>query len=347
MHQPPAPGLDAPAARVLLARHRAFWRRTAAEHPLIQCSTRRTSLPESDEAFERLTPRAFLAGLPAALDDLERRTAASSVLDGDLFRCLELPGQPPWMIAILGCPVYVARRSGVQRWGRLPGGWEQLQSLDPDVGGVWRGALRQGVSQLVALCGRDAARLPIATFHGRGPVDLLAQALGDEALALRVADDPASLSPVLEKLTALWIDLAREVLALVPPTAGGYLHRYGLWAPGTLAAIAVDAAGLLSPRSYAELFLPHDRRICAAFDHLLVHSHSGALTHARLWGNLPGAAIQIVEDAGDAAAWPALLDVARDLQARGHPLLLSLAEPHLASAQAELDPRGLALVTVG
>ena len=339
-HRSVVAGLSAPEAQALLGRHGAFWAREAVDRPLLKCTRRRPSLPEPHEESVALTPERLWDDLSGKLDRLDRRLEQTGIVDGDLWRTVSLPGRPPWMPAILGCPMWVSRASGALRWGALAGGWEALQEIVPGAGREWRQALRHGLGKLVS---RFGGRYPIATFHGRGPVDMLAQALGDEALALRVADDPESLAPVLANLTALWIEVAREVMQIVPPVRGGHFHRYGIWAPGSLAAMTTDAAGLFSVESYRQVFLPHDRAIHSALDHLLIHTHSAALRHHVTWVMLPGALVQVLEDPGASTTWPELAQVLQSMQDGGHPLLLSLGEQYLASARSELSPRGLAL----
>jgi hypothetical protein len=172
---------------------------------------------------------------------------------------------------------------------------------------------------------------------------MLAQALGGKALALRIMDDPESLKPVLHKVTALWLAVARQVLDILPPVEAGHFHRYGLWAPGTFAAMTVDAAALFSVATYRRVFMPYDRMIADSLDHLLIHSHSGATRHWVNWDDLPDAGIQVLEDPGALPSWPQRIATWRALQGHGHPLLLSLREDHLDAVRTELSPRGLAL----
>ena len=244
------------------------------------------------------------------------------------------------MPAILGCRLLVSPSSHTQWREPLPGGWEQLLSLGSDVGEVWRAVLCQSLGVMVD---RFGGRFPIATFHGRGPVDMLAHALGESEMCVRVADDPRGVRRVLDGLTQLWIDVARDVSARVPLYEGGQFHRYGLWAPGTVAAFAVDASNLFSPAQYRQVFLPFDRQIATAFDYVLIHTHSASAQHDEAWVTIPNAAIQVTEDPQARIAWPELLATCERIQASDRPLMVSPREEHYRQVRAHLAPEGLAL----
>ena len=50
-----------------------------------------------------------------------------------------------------------------------------------------------------------------------------------------------------------------------------------MWAPGTVVRTQCDASAILSPRQYAEWFMPYDERICRSVDVALMHLHSTSL----------------------------------------------------------------------
>ncbi|MBC7234282.1 MAG: hypothetical protein H5T69_00455 [Chloroflexi bacterium] len=332
-----ATSLDAPGIEGVIERHRTFWQRGHAERPLT-ASPRRLAEehPVAGEGHE-LTPVAVLRGIRAGLDELEQSYARHGVLDGDLFRCIAPPGAPPWMPALLGCRLLRASPSSRHlRIEPLAGGWEALQKVELDV--AWHEALLEGMELLAA---RFGGRYPIAAWHERGPVDMLAQALGEGEMALRVTDDPAEVRRVPERLTGLWVEVGREVLDRLPPFAGGTFQRYGLWAPGRLVAFTTDASALLSPGLYRELFLPFDRQIAAAFDHVLIHTHSASAQHYAAWAEIPGAALHITDDPVAPVSWQELLRICARLQETGHPLLLQVQEKHMQDAWEQLSPRGL------
>ena len=326
--------------RSRLERHAAFWRCGPAARPLQGASRGRPLAPApSDESYE-LTPERVWDGLADGLDRLEAQLVDQGVLDGDLFRCLTIPGGPPWMPAILGCPMRVFPSSHTHWREPLPGGWDQLQSIDLDTGRAWRQVLVEGTRRLVQ---RFGGRYPISTLHFRGPVDMLAHALGDTEMCLRLADDPEGVRSALARMTSLWIDVARGVISIVPTYEGGYIHRYGLWAPGSVVGLAVDASNLLSPAQYCETFLPFDLEIASAFDHALIHTHSASAQHHEAWLTIPRLAVHIADDPAARISWPRLLAACRHIQEAGHPLILLAQQDHYREALGGLAPAGLML----
>ena len=340
MDQVFAATLDAPEVRTCLERHRAFWVRGAVDRPLQAHTWGCPLVPAPTTQGHELTPEMVSDGLQAGLDQMEKDFAKAGVLDGDLFRCATVPGSPPWMPAILGCRIRVFPSSNTHWREPLPGGWKQLRAIRADSGRAWRDVLREGLRQVVA---RFGGRYPIAALHARGPVDMLAHALGETEMCYRLADDPDGIREVLARLTALWIAVAEEVAAIVPSFAGGHFHLYGLWAPGSVAAFAMDASNILSPEQYHQSFLPFDRQIAASFDHVLIHTHSASAQHYASWLTIPHLAIQIADDPAVRIPWPELLVACRRIQEAGHPLMLLAQDGHYQKAVRHLVPAGLAL----
>ena len=133
------------------------------------------------------------------------------------------------------------------------------------------------------------------------------------------------------------------VISIIPAYAGGYLHRYGLWAPGTVIGLAVDASNILSPEQYRETFLPFDREIANAFDYALIHTHSASAQHHDAWLSIPRIAIHVADDPAARISWPGLLEACHRIQASGHPLILLAQDDHYREAEDRLVPAGLML----
>jgi hypothetical protein len=103
---------------------------------------------------------------------------------------------------------------------------------------------------------------------------------------------------------------------------------------------------LFSPALYREFLCPCDERICAAFDHALIHTHAGGLPVMvdSLVDLAPLGAVQVSLD------WPAgpsvqqLLPIFRRIGAH-KPLIISgaVTQAELNLLRAALSPRGLCL----
>jgi len=81
----------------------------------------------------------------------------------------------------------------------------------------------------------------------------------------------------LDEVTETFLDVLWAQLNRTPRLRGGYVSAFGIWAPGSVVRTQCDASAFLSPRQYAEWFMPYDERICQAVDYSIIHLHSGSL----------------------------------------------------------------------
>lgn len=263
---------------LLLERHTGFWKMEATDRPLMsvapyqpmQRSRKRGKFlwgGRTIEEGEHITPdtvdlRHFLGGAP------------ESVVDGDFIRGAGLPGLC-WTEALLGCPIRMGT-GGV--WAEhFLDDWPDLKSLcemqKPRDDNPWLEKFREGTRMLVE---RANGRYPIVQPLMRGPVDMMASALGHDRMVLAFLDHPDGAQILLNHCTDLFIGLAETHLSLAPPFHGGYTD-YGIWAPGPIIRTQADNAVLLSPRLYRERFLPCYARIFRRFEYSVIHLHSGCL----------------------------------------------------------------------
>ncbi len=256
----------------LLKRHEAFWRgegeralrQVTAHAPLRE----QGGIPLTDGGRARegqyitpdlIDPRRFYG----------ENGGAGSVISGDFMAGSAPPGLC-WTEAILGCPVRVV----------TGGPWaEPFFEEGTDLGRLtaderWLKKLDAFVDFLVA---RAGGRHPVGQPLFRGPVDMMASALGHERMCVAFVESPEWADAFLEVCAEVFIEAARRRLDHTPPFEGGYISGYGIWAPGSVVRTQVDNATLLSPGVYRERVLPHDRRVIEAFDCPLIHLHSGCL----------------------------------------------------------------------
>ena len=262
----------------LLKRHAGFWEMEATGRPLMSVTPYQPmQRPRKRGRFlwggrtieegERITPdmvdiRHFVGG---ELD---------SVVDGDFIRGAGLPGLC-WTEALLGCPVRMGT-GGV--WAEhFLDDWPDLKSLRAEQGlrddNPWLEKFREGTRMLVE---RAKGRYPIVHPLMRGPVDMMASALGHDRMALAFLDYPEEAQALLNHCADLFIGLAETHLSLAPPFHGGYTS-YGIWAPGPVIRTQLDNSVLLSPELYRKCFLPCDARIFRRFEYVVIHVHSACL----------------------------------------------------------------------
>ena len=256
----------------LLARHRAFWERTPVERPLLDVVRAR---PQPEIKYTQLTPEMLVPGAYVDATLLARRSA--SLVQGDFFRAVGPYSRVPWMEAIVGCPIRVEESGDAGMWPRpRPFEWSQVSSVRPAPDNPWLAKLLEYTRELVAAW--DGTYLVCPTLM-RGPVDMASAILGDIRMGLAFHDYPSELSALLAACADTIVQVAHAQADLIPPYHGGYCSLYGIWAPGRTHRVQTDSSSQLSPRTYREHILPHDRRVMGAFHYASMDLHSGGTFH--------------------------------------------------------------------
>lgn len=256
----------------LLERHEAFWN-GEGEEPLIRVTPHvplqdKGSVPLTDGS--RAAEGAFIS--PDAIDPARfygKGRGPDAARNGDFLAGVS-PPHLCWTEAILGCPVRIV----------TGGPWAEPfvedvnhpGALEPDE--RWLAKLDQFVDYLGERAGgRHAVVQPLM----RGPVDMMASAVGHEPMCLALMESPEATDAYLAHCAEVFILAAARRLEHTPVFHGGYLSSYGIWAPGTVVRTQLDNATMLSPDLYRDRVLEHERRVMEAFDYALIHVHSGCL----------------------------------------------------------------------
>jgi hypothetical protein len=193
---------------------------------------------------------------------------------GDRFDIVTAFTRVPWVEAVLGVPIHATLQGGSMRGKVFVESWEDWRGVAAHRDAEWYDLLLQLTEMLVARSGgRHAVVAPIM----RGPSDLAEAVLGAELMCLSIYDRPHALRSFLEESTDLFIEILHALLARFAPVAGGYVSPFGIWAPGTVVRTQCDASAILSPRHYAEEFLPYDVLISESVDYSIIHLHSSSL----------------------------------------------------------------------
>ena len=257
--------------RKALKRHEAFWR-GAGSTPLV-------SLAEHHPLEDR-------GGIPLANGSRsqEGQLIEPDLIDPSLFYVDRSPPSDPirgdflvsegppglcWTEAALGCPIRIV--TGGPWADRIPGDGSPSE-FEPD--NCW---LEKLDAFMRVLNERSAGCYPITQPLFRGPIDMMASALGHEEACVMLLDAPAVSDTILAACGDLFIEMAQRRLAKTPHFHEGYLSSFGIWAPGTVVRTQADNATMLSPATYRDHVLPQDRRIMEQFEYSLIHLHSGCL----------------------------------------------------------------------
>ena len=206
------------------------------------------------------------SGAPQATGSLE--------LNGDLFEVVAPYTRVPWVEAILGNPVRATIQGGSMRTSSFVHQWSDWEQRTVRRHEGWVNLLPRSTGLLAA---RSGGRRAVVQTLMRGPSDLAEAVLGPELMCLSLFEHQKELRSFLEETTDTFIVILFEQLRRIPQVAGGYVHPFGIWAPGTTVRTQCDASVLLSPRHYGRWFLPYDTRISEAVNTSIIHLHSCSL----------------------------------------------------------------------
>ncbi|MBN2295159.1 MAG: hypothetical protein JXM70_22205 [Pirellulales bacterium] len=240
-----------------LIRTRPYMPVTEARVPLARCG-----ISEKDIYLEpdMLDPRDFLPD----------RTSNTCLTDGDVFS-IRGPYKIPWTEAIMGCPIKLVPQSGASWAESCLTDLSDIEHLRLKHDNPW---LQKLVDFTQVISQRHTEDYCATHTTMRGPIDMADALLGTERLCIAMLDQPRRVQALLEICTEAFIEIARSQWKEIPPIHGGYVCRYGIWAPGHVTRTQADAASMLSPELYRRNVLPFDLEVLRAFPYSIMHVHS-------------------------------------------------------------------------
>jgi hypothetical protein len=203
------------------------------------------------------------------------------------------------------------------------------------------------VEMLEALKAKSAGRFPLATTRMRGVADLLSALYGADHFVYAMFDRADEITRVAQQVTDLFIQCGALQQEHIPAFHGGTgSFYYHMWAPAGTVWHQEDAAALLSPDLYEQFIEPCDRRIVAAFPHVVMHQHSTGFVPTDKYLDMGMSVLELHIDSGGPSA-QALYD--RHLAIlKQRPLLIwgNMTDEDLEWLFDKLPPQGLAIITV-
>jgi len=261
--------------RAYTERHLKFWKIDPVDRPLVIMvvggwSPFLEAVQGADDREEPLAPSDLRP--EEFVPYYQRLYEMESRLGDDARRASQPFPAIPWLEAIMGTGV---RRAGPHWWSERP---------DTDLAGLARVHYRrdnpwaQKYLEFLDLFAERFPSRPTGQSVLRGPTDLLAAALGDEAAVMALIDEPKAAMRALGVLTDLFCEFVRHQWEHTPPFLGGQvIGQYELWAPGRVARLQEDAISLYSPGLYRRFVLPCDQRLCALTPYNLMHLHASCV----------------------------------------------------------------------
>jgi hypothetical protein len=151
-----------------------------------------------------------------------------------------------WTQAFIGCPVRV---SVGKTWAEsIPLDWKDVEKLRLTKENEWLQLLLKFTSLLVQY---SKGRYPVTQPLFRGPIDMVASALGTDQLCMAARRHKEELGRFLETCSEIFIEALKAQQAITPLYRGGNASG-GLWAPGSMCRTQADYAVMFSPRIYDE-----------------------------------------------------------------------------------------------
>lgn len=225
------------------------------------------------------------------VDDTKRAYQDRSVVNGDVFECVQLACVIPWMEAITGCRIY-ALGKGASMVANPPDiepvklAQHLRHLLDNLEENAWFKKLINGYKGLAEVLG---PKYPIAHTLMRGPGDMVGALLGHENLVWRMlkpAENRDFLNELLDLCAKIYTKAARMQLEQGREFEGGYVNEFGVWAPGLNVRTQEDEASLMSPKLYNEFLLPYHIQEVDDFDYSTFHMHTGYVMTVYNWRGL-------------------------------------------------------------
>jgi len=220
---------------------------------------------------EMLEPAAFIEP-----DNLEMTSASNHPqFEGDAIK-VKPPIKFPWMEAIMSCPIKLIPASGAAWAEKYLDSIDNIEKLKLQPDNHWLAKLVEFAGMLSR---NNNGSYLVCHATMRGPIDIADAMLGTDRLFLELIDHPQKIQSLLDICTEAWIQTAQAQLDAIGPYLGGYISRYGVWAPGRVIRMQTDASAMISPDVYKKLILPFDMRVVESFDFSIMHTHSNYLQH--------------------------------------------------------------------
>jgi len=207
------------------------------------------------------------------LKDIGRIISMNEEIGADLFWPVVSYVYIPWMEAIIGCPVYSSETTFFAE--PFIHNWENFFNKEIDVShnNKWLSKLLEMQSALVECVGDS---YPISSSsHLRGPVDMMAAALGQTRMPLELYDNPDKIERMCSLYSNVFIKVAKLQNEITSKSKfGGYtVNGYGIWTPYVCQYLQDDAMASISPNFYKQIILKNHAKIINNFDSIFYHVH--------------------------------------------------------------------------
>jgi hypothetical protein len=279
-------------------------------------------------------------------EDYERLFATQQDAIGDFGYVGSAYWGIPWLEAIVGCQVAVAKANCCAKPCLPSLDSAKKFSIDLDAN-AWLYALLRFTRELVAF---SAGRFPVSPPLLRGPGDTVAAMLGEMTYVTGFFDAPETMRELLDLCAKTRLAVIERLQAVIPSwngihAAGGYPSM--VWSRKTVAYHQEDSAAVLNPAIFRDFLMPALKLGLPAAEVNFIHLHSSCLYPVDIiLKDNSFDILQInVDHRGMGPPVCRLIDTFQKIQAAGRPLLLwgEFSPEERTLLQRELNPAGLSL----
>lgn len=296
--------------------------------------------PDADappgKLFELLDqPEAWVAGREKQLK-AERRF-------GDAVPSIRVDLGPVAIGAFLGATIEFSAKENTSWQHPILDEVEDAMALRLDEENIWWQRTQALTRRLAE---RAAGRYCVCMPDLSGPIDLLANLRGSEALCMDLFEERDEMLAAADHLTDIWQEVYLRLNQIVNEAGAASVHWIGCWSDTIYTVPTCDFNALIGPKDYQELCLPSYRKQARLAGRVCVHLDGpDAARHAEaLAATSEFTAIQFTPGAGTPSAL-AQLSMFQMLQEAGKPILVITPPDEAEEMQRQLKPQGLALWT--
>jgi len=256
-----------------LEMHDSFWKRIPMKRPLMTFHTSDRFPYDKMRASRALMKHGLvitpdMIDVDAFVDQTEEQISfrVGNNIHSDSIRGVSPFGGIPWMECLLGCGVVAMEHSFISvPCYKSPG--------DPDNLPVSTQWLEKYKEFLEKYSTRFGDRYPLTETLMRGCLDTYGALIGQEDMIYALYDEPDIAAAMLDRINQVYVDMVNLTLTYSRKIAGGMLHPYGIWTPGTVNQFQEDLCALVTPQQMRDFVIPLHNRMCSQFDYNGIHTH--------------------------------------------------------------------------
>ncbi|HUT75472.1 MAG TPA: hypothetical protein VM221_11655 [Armatimonadota bacterium] len=189
----------------------------------------------------------------------------------------------------------------------------------------------------------------VPPMWGNQAGDTLAMVRGSQELLMDIALNPDWVRSAIQRMSDILLEIFEELWTLVSPDLVGLpgsVNYVNTWSSGRTMGLDCDMSCMISPQTFADLFLPALVEHMRTLDRRIYHLDGpGAIQHLDLLLELPELeAIQWVPGAGHEGVlqWVPLI---RRIQAKGKSIVVYARPGEIEPLLREVEPEGLCVST--